>query len=230
VGGPASTLDQEEYYRHLEGIVLGKNPRNGFEEDGVFYHPDLEFQFPVPTSWTVQNQPNQVALIQPDQEAFVVFDISQESSADASASKLTGQEGVTVVDRRSTSINGNPAERVVVEGEAQQGQTIRLLAYMIEYGGNVYRFQGLTTAGQYGTYSSVFERTMTGFARLTDPGILNVQPTRLAIRPAPRTASFRTFIDEKARPEDMSAEDLAIINQVQLDETVQQGRPLKLPE
>ena len=229
VGTPADETNQDTYYRQLEGIVLGENPRNGFEENDVFYHPELEFRFPVPGGWTVQNQPTQVAIIQSDQEAFVVFDIAQESSAQAAAGKLTGQQGVTVVEQRSTRVNGNPAQRVLLQGQTEQGQTVRILAYAIEFDGNVYRFQGLTTADRYDTYRNVFERTMEGFTRLTDPSILNIQPKRLTIRPASRTAAFRTFVDEGALPDEMSAEDLAIINQVGLDQQIEQGRPLKLP-
>jgi hypothetical protein len=71
---------------------------------------------------------------------------------------------------------------------------------------------------------------MTGFDALTDPSKLNVQPTRLAIRPASRSAPFRTFVEADALPEGISAADLAIINQLELDTAVEQGRPLKLPE
>jgi len=229
VGLPADETNQDTYYRQLEGVVLGENPRNGFEENDVFYHPELAFQFPVPGGWTVQNQPAQVAIIQSSQEAFVVFDIAQESSAQAAAGKLTGQQGVTVVEQRSTRVNGNTAQRVLLQGQTQQGQTLNILAYAIEFGGNVYRFQGLTTEGRYDTYRNVFEQTMEGFTRLTDPSILNTQPKRLAIRPASRTAAFRTFVDDGALPDEMSAEDLAIINQVGIDQQIEQGRPLKLP-
>ena len=177
----------------------------------------------------MQNQPAQVALIQPDQQAFVVFDIAQESTADAVVQKIGGQEGVSVVSRRGTRVNGNPAQRAVLEASTQQNQTVRVLVYAIEYGGNVYRFQGLTAANSYDAYRPTFERTMEGFARLTDPNILNIEPARLTIRPASRTAPFRSFVDESDLPDDITADDLAIINQVNLGETIEQGRPLKLP-
>ncbi|MFB6273952.1 MAG: M48 family metalloprotease, partial [Salinibacter sp.] len=70
---PATTVNQEAYYRALENIVLGKNPRQGFAEDGVFYHPELAFRFSVPARWTVKNQPRQVALIHPDESAYLLF-------------------------------------------------------------------------------------------------------------------------------------------------------------
>ena len=126
-------------------------------------------------------------------------------------------------------MNGLNAERVVVSGQTQQGQELRVLAYFIEYGDNVYRFYGVTTASKYGTYRPSFERTMEGFRRLTDQRILDIQPARLAIRPATRSLPFSSFVDESDLPDEMTALDLAIINQVDLDQTIDDGRSLKLP-
>ena len=230
VEGPQTARNQEAYYAAIEGIVLGDNPRQGFTESGVFYHPDLAFKFHTPAGWQIQNETSQVALIQPDQEAYIVFRISTAATPEAAATEFAGQQGLTVVERGARSVNGREARRVLAEGQTQQGQTLRALAYFIEYDDRVYQFQGLTTAARYGTYQSAFERTMTGFDELRDQSKLNVQPTRLTIRPAPRSAPFRTFVDKSALPEGISDDDLAIINQLELDTSVEQGRSLKLPK
>lgn len=229
VGRTATTINQDAYYRVLEKIVLGENPRQGFTESGVFYHPELAFRFPIPGGWKVQNEPRQVAIIQPAQEAYLVFGFADAETPDAAARTFAGKEGLVVQDRRSTSVHGYEARRVLAEAETGQGQRVRVLAYFIAYGNQVYQFQGLTRAEQYGTYEAAFERTMTGFNRLSDPEKLNVQPTRLAIRTASRSAAFRTFVRDDALPKDMTAGDLAIVNQLKLNQTVDPGRPLKLP-
>jgi len=229
IEGPADARNQDAYYGAIDNIVLGPNPRQGFVENDVFYHPELEFRFPVPSGWQTQNQTSQVAMIQPDQEAYVLFRISDADTPEAAAAELAGQQGLTVVERRATQVNGREARRVVAEAQAQQGQTVRVLSYFIAYGDQVYSFQGLASAQQYSTYRPALERPMTGFDALRDPDRLNVQPTRLALRPAPRTAAFRTFVEAEALPDDMSPTDLAIINQLGLDDTVEQGRRLKLP-
>jgi len=222
--------NQDDYYTAIEGIVLGENPRQGFTEEGVFYHPDLKFRFPVPTAWQVQNQASQVGIIQPDENAFIIFRISSADSPNGAAVEFAGQEGLTVQERGERTVNGLDARRLVAEAESQEGQRLRLLAYFIEYNDNVYQFQGITTAESYDSYQSAFERTMTGFDELTDSDKLDVQPTRLDIRPAPRTAPFRSFVEEEALPDEMTPTDLAIINQVDLGQTIEEGRPLKLPE
>jgi len=168
-------------------------------------------------------------MIQPDQDAYVLFRISDADTPAAAASDFAGQKGLKVIERRRETINGREAQRVLAEAQTQQGQLIRVLATYVAYDGRVYNFQGLTTKKQYNAYRVQLERPMYGFDALRDPDKLNVKPTRLAIRPAPRSAPFRTFIDRSLLPDDISDDDLAIINQVQLGETVEQGRPLKLP-
>ncbi|PSQ79418.1 MAG: peptidase M48 [Bacteroidetes bacterium QS_1_63_11] len=229
VDQPATMVNREAYYSTLDNIVLGKNPRQGFAEGGVFYHPELAFRFSIPNRWEVQNQPQQVALVHPDQSAYMVFQFADAETPTAAARTFSDQDGLTVLDRERTSVNGNEARRVLAEGETQQGGKIRLLSYFIAYGDNVYQFQGATAADQYDTYRPDFERSMTSFARLTDRNKLNRQPTRLTVRPAGQRAPFRSFVDTDALPSDMSESDLAIINQLDLGQTVETSRPLKLP-
>ena len=229
VGEPAQTVEQGAYYAALESIVLGDNPRQGFTESNTFYHPGLAFRFPTPAGWTVQNQPRQVAVIAPEQAAYVIFGFSDKETPEAAAQAFMGQEGITVNQRGATTVNGRQAYRVLAEGQSQQGQTLRVLSYFIAYQDRVYQFQGVTTSGRYSEYQPAFERVMTGFDRLTDPDKLNVQPTRVAIRSAERGAPFRTFAEGTPMPEGMSLTDLAILNQLQLDDPVDVGHPLKLP-
>ena len=229
VGGTSETLGQDTYYTELEGLVLGENPRQGFVENDVFYHPELRFRFPVPSGWRVMNQPSQVALVAPNQEGYLIFGFAQEDTPEAAAGAFASQQGVTVLDRTTTTVNGLPAQRVLVSGQTQQGQEIRLLGYFLEYDGTVYRYQGVTTGALYDTYRSRFERTVQGFRELTDPSKLNVQPTRLRVQRANQTAAFRTFVDADALPESVTIDNLAIINQLQLDTPVEPGRLLKLP-
>jgi len=230
VPGTAKRINQDPYYATLERTVLGDNPRQGFTENNTFYHPDLEFRFPTPAGWQVQNQPRQVAMIAPEQAAYTIFGFSEGDTPEAAAQDFMGQEGLTVQEQRSTTVNGRTAYRVLAQAQDQQGQTLRVLSYFIADQDRVYQFQGVTTADRYGEYRSAFEGTMTGFARLTDPDKLNVQPTRIAIRPAARSASFRTFAEGSILPDGMGMTDLAIINQLELDTIVETGRPLKLPD
>jgi len=229
VAQPANRIDQEPYYDAIERIIMGKNPRQGFTENDTFFHPDLRFRFPYPAGWQVINQPRQVAIVEQDQAAYLTFSFSQEESPRAAATAFAGQEGLTTVDRSGARINGLDAERLLVSGQTQQGGEVRVLSYFIAYNGDVYRFSGLTTGGRYSEFESAFERSMRGFAELRDPARLNVEPARVNVRSADATRAFSQFVRPSELPDDMSSDDLAILNQVELQQTIERGRMLKLP-
>ena len=225
VPGNSDLIEREGYLRQIEGIVMGEDPRQGYTEGGYFYHPGLRFQFPYPSNFQVINQPSQVVLA--NENAIMVFTFAQATSAQEAASAFAGQEGFTTVESGPTQANGLRGYYVVVDVNSQQGQ-IRAINQFIEYSGQVYSFLGYTTTNAFGTYQSAFVNTLRGFAPLTDSRKINVQPQRLSLVRANRTAPFSSFVPRQL-PIDIDADRLAIINQVELNQTIQAGTMLKIP-
>jgi predicted Zn-dependent protease len=207
---------------------VGEDPRQGFVEGNVFYHPDLRFRFPVPRGFKVINQPTQVMMVESQNRAILGFTSTGERSLQTAVSKFATQPGLKVVDRGSTRSGGLPAAFLIADAQMQKGQVVRLLAYFVEYRGAVYHFIGYTSPQLFGSLRNVFLQTMQGFSELDDPAILNRKPARLRIIRAPDSAPFRTFIPRDL-PADIKPEDAAILNQVTLDERIERGRPLKIP-
>ena len=222
-------LDKDDLYNALSGVVLGENPRQGFVENGVFYHPDLRFQFPTPSGFNIANQASQVVMIDEQQQAIQVFALSQQKSAQAAAQQLASQEGLQIVDSGTTRSNGLPSSYVIADAQTEQGQILRLIGYFIEYQGQVYNFLGYSARETFSRYEDVFLRTMRGFAPLTDPQKLNVQPVRTKIVRAPQSAPFNSFVPPQL-PRDLTPEDIAIMNQVELNQQVPAGFLMKLPD
>jgi len=224
---PRRDSDPAIYFNAIEGVVLGEDPRQGFVERNVFYHPDLRFRFPVPQGFRLVNQPTQVIMIDNQRRAIIGFRSSGEKSLQAAASKFLSQGGIRVLERGGSQSEGLPAFYVVADAQAQD-QIVRLIAYFVEQRGRVYEFVGYSAPQAFGFFRNEFLRTMRGFGDLNDPGILNRQPVRLELERASRTASFRNFIPTRL-PNDLRPEDLAILNQVSLGQEIQRGRILKLP-
>lgn len=219
-------LGQREFYDAISGLVMGDNPREGFSKEGIFYHPDLAFQFPHPNGWTLINEPSQVVMVTSDQKAVTIFNLPGKNSAAETVDEIGNLERVTVSSRSSININGNTAYRLL--GSMQDNNvhyTLHVTA--IENQGKVYRFLSYTTQAEYNRFSSAFNQSSGGFATLTDQEILNIQPARIKIVEVSRAAPFRTFIPNQL-PMGLDAEGLAIINQVQLDEVIPVGSLLKL--
>lgn len=221
-------VEQDDLYAALDGIVVGENPRQGYVDAGVFYHPDLRFQFPVPPGYQVINQAQQVALLEPNQRAILLFSLSDKQTAQAAAAEMAGQQGIQVIESGPARSGRLPAHYVLADAQTDQGQVVRLLSYYAEHGGTVYNFLAYAPREIFDTYRNAFLTTMQGFAPLTDPARLNVQPTRLAITPAPRSAPFQTFSRASDLPPGLDVQKLAILNQVDADTPIPQGTPLKL--
>lgn len=222
-----TTVDQEEYLRKLDGVIAGANPRNGYSLDGVFYHPDLRFQFPVPRGFQLINQATKVLMVDQQQQAIVGFQIAEASSAQEAAATFARQQGIQVLESGRSTNSRVPGHYVLVDAPTQQGATVRALALFIDYRDRVYSFVGYTEQSVFDQYADRFWQTMRGFAPVTDPAILNIQPARIDIVAAPRTAPFRDFVSGNL-PLDFTPAELAIMNQVELDETIQQGTLLKM--
>ncbi len=231
-GYEQTITDTDEHMQKLDGIIYGSNPRHGFTRDGVFYHPDLAFKFPYPADWQVINRRSLVAVVNNDGDAVSVMKLDHESpSAEASVREFLNQEGIHTVEQSSASNNGLSAYKAVATGQTEKGTEIKFYLYAVEYDGNIYRFLNYTTLDQFETYKQEFVGISHGFSRLADQAILNVEPVRLYTRKVQRTGTFSSFLSDsyEGMPIEITAKDVAILNQVQLDETIEAGTWIKLP-
>jgi predicted Zn-dependent protease len=222
--GPADS----RYMSHIENLVVGEDPRQGFVEGDVFYHPELRFRFPVPRGFKLVNQPTQVVMVEGQNRAILGFTATGEKSAESAAQKFLSQQGLRLVDRGPSRSNGLPAYAAVADAQMKNGQIVRLMVYFVEYRGTVYHFIGYTGQQAFGSYRGVFLQTMQGFGEVQDSRILSRQPVRLALQSVPRPAPFQDLVPRNLPPP-LTAQDVAILNQVDLKEQVSAGRILKVP-
>lgn len=213
------------YIPRLENLVFGQNPRHGFVQNNTFYHPDLSFQFPVPSGWGIANFAAQVQMASQDENAVAVLSTAEGSSPQAAANSFGSQEGVSVVSSNATTVNGFSAvrmeSRVTVEGG-----TLSVLSYFIQKDQRVYVFHGYTEQSIFGQYANTFQSIFTGFRNVTDASVLNVQPYRVDAFTAPRTDVFSLLVSPHPNV-GLDIEGMAILNQRQVSEQVSQGTNLK---
>ncbi|MEO9885304.1 MAG: M48 family metalloprotease [Balneola sp.] len=228
-GYDQTIVDSDEYLNMIDNMMYGQNPREGFERNGTFYHPELKFQFPVPNGFNVINQPSAVILVNDDQDAIVQFSIdSKNATPEASVKEFLNQEGVNTREQSSTQPNGLNGYEAEASIQQEDGTSLTLEITALSYGGNIYRFLSYTTSQQFDTYERQFASVPDGFDRLTDSSILNIQPARLELVKTSRSGAFSSFLPNNL-PLGIEPLDVAIINQVQLDENIPSGRWIKIP-
>ena len=72
----------------MDGLVYGPDPRHGFVENQMFYHPELKFKFPVPSEWQVNNLPTQVQMFPKSQEAAILFSLAKQTDPTSAANQF----------------------------------------------------------------------------------------------------------------------------------------------
>jgi predicted Zn-dependent protease len=216
--GRGTRMANAQYLEQLDGLVFGQNPRQGFFRDGVFYHPDLRFRFDIPAEWQAQNLPDAVLGISPNRDAALQLTIagSGDPARAAEAFFSQGQGQVQVLRSTRRPINGVPAIVTVFDAATQQG-VVRGVVSHLAYGGRTYQLLGYTPQSRFGAYDQLFEWVIASFGPVTDRGILDVRPARVAIVRISEPMTLREF--SRRYNSSISMAELALINQAAGPET-----------
>tara|TARA_R100001143_G_scaffold63545_1_gene71641 strand:+ start:55890 stop:57386 length:1497 start_codon:yes stop_codon:yes gene_type:complete len=228
-GYDQQVYNDEKYLSMIDGLIYGENPRDGFAEGGVYYHPELEFLMSIPSGWHMINQPSQVVMVSSAEDAVIIMRLDQQSStARESVEKFLSENEITTSDQGSANNAGNfPAYQAnfeIADGDNELGVNL----YALEYNNQIYRFINYSDIRQFEKYSTEFSGTTNSFNRLRDNRILNIKPVTLRVVKTDRRAEFQDLLPSTL-PMDITAEELAIMNQVYLDEIIEVGTIIKLP-
>lgn len=219
-------VGRDSYLRMIDGIILGENPRQGFVENSNFYHPDLKFLFSIPANWKLINTPQQVQMAPSNGEALIQFSIVAGTSLDDAANANLQNYKLQKVESQKETINGLPALLMIADQKQEKG-TIRILNGLIQYGGSIYSFIGVTELSKFGTYQSTFQSTIRNFAELKEASKLNVKPERVRIKTLTQDMTLQAALRFYNMPTNRY-EELAILNGMQLTESIPKGTLIKV--
>ncbi len=199
------------YLNHLNGLVFGEDPRDGFFNGSTFVHPNLRFRMQFPAGWQTQNTAQSVMAGSPQNNAAVQVTLAGDSTPDAAAKAFAAQQGVQAGSPVSVTIHGFPAVAVPFDATTQSG-ALRGIATFLRDGGHTFSLFAYATADAYDTYLDTFHHWAGSFERLTDPALLSVKPERLRIVQLPRAMTLAAFA--AAYPSVVPIDQLVLINQV----------------
>ena len=220
--------NRDPYLKMIDGMVYGEDPRQGYVENEVFYHPELRFQFPVPKDWNTVNTPSQVQMAPKDGNALMLLTLTEAASLEAAANSILEQYSLTQIERKNLTLNNMPVLAMVSEQtNTQTNQTIRVLTYLISYNNLIYTFHGVSEKSSFDNMVPFFNQTMRNFKSLSDPAKINKKPRRLSIRTANQNTSLRSLLTSQGVPQDQ-LEEHAVINGRTLDDAIKRGEMIKV--
>ena len=172
--------DPQAYLRRLNGLVYGKDPREGYTEGSRFFHPQLRFQHRFPEGWRISNQESSVKASGPDRSAAISITLSEHGEIEAAVRGFFAPPEIAWEGTRSVDVNGNPGEIGEFVLSSDQG-LLYGEALFISYNGRIYQIVGYGSKSGWRRHATVVRESLLSFATLNDPEALSVQPLRLEV-------------------------------------------------
>ena len=183
----------------------------------------------MPSGFALYNEPSAVILVNEAQDAVVQFTIDQENTTPKSSIEaILSQESISTISQEQITVSGYSGYKAEANVATEDGGNLHLDISALNYNGNVYQFLSYTTETQFNEYKSKFSSVYNGFGSVTDQSILNIKPVSLKLIKASKTAKFQELLPSSL-PMNIEALDIAIINQVQLDQVINKGDWIKIP-
>jgi predicted Zn-dependent protease len=232
--------NRDQYLRLIDGITYGEDPKQGFVENNQFYHPELRFQFPVPSGWQHQNSPVQFQMGPKEGKMAMILMLAKGNSLDEAAQNLVKELSLKVSENQKTTINGNPAYVLISQQQApqEQGQpqqqqqqdpktATQIATWLIQYNNAVYALHGLSAVSTFDNSFRTFQSVAGGFKALSDPEKLNRKPERVLVKSVPRDGSFSEVMSTLGMPS-ARLEELGTLNSMKANDRVARGSLIKV--
>ena len=232
LGKTRLNVNRDAYLRAIEGLPYGDDPRQGFVEGGVFYHPGLKFRFPVPSGWKTQNSPDKFQMAEPNGKALLVFLGAPGSSLQEAGQAVAKQLGLQSVNAQQTTINGLPAltfegDQVQQDQSGQQAVGAHTVVTLLQDGKSIFAFIGLAAPASFASYAPQFAAAAQGYQRLTEAAKLNRQPERVRIKTAKTAVSLSQALAASGIAS-KRYEELAILNGMKTTDRLAVGQLYKV--
>lgn len=223
------TIGRDHFLHEIDGLVYGENPREGFTQDGHFYHPDMRFQLRYPSGWQVANSKSMVTFVAPSGNVGIQLTLapSETPSPRARAEQVAQQPGVQMQGGRSERISGLTAYLAQYQVTDQSGRVIEALAGFIAKQNQIFEVVGMAAPSNFRRYSGQFQEVIKSFAPLTDSRILGVKPDRLDLYTIRNGGTIRDVAGLFPNPR-VDAGQLALLNRVGLNESLSPGTTVKI--
>lgn len=222
-------VHHRSYLNHIDNIVFGDDPRQGYVEKNTFYHPQLRFFFSFPKEWNLKNTPSQAVLASKDGNAALVLraEKSSEKISDYAQKKAAGIEGKQFLSAQALTINGLPAYQQLFDLAREEKETLRLQLTCIKKGSYIFSFTALSTIYDFKKYDFQFQAIIGSFKELRDAAYLNRQPKRVKLIQANGRKTLREIFQKEGMAKD-SWPKVAIMNGMEIDQIPNSNQLLKI--
>ena len=177
----ADKVERDRFLNNVDGLLFGENPDDGIVKDGEFLHPQLGFGVKFPAQWRIQNLPDRVVAVSPDNAVQLQMTLAQ-GVGDATPSQIVQQLGVQSLSNvqkiGSKGLTGITGLTAVNTNAGQMAARVSV----IKHGANAYVFTGI---GKNNSALSNHDKRLVAsarsFRRLSKQERSSIKPHRIRV-------------------------------------------------
>jgi predicted Zn-dependent protease len=223
---PGIAADRAALFRHLNGLLVGEDPRKGLFVKSQYIDPADDFTMQFPRGWKTAQEPSRVAAQTGKGEAMILLQVlgpsdQKETLIRKSLKKLR----VDAMPMQRLS-NGLPLWELQKRLSTSAGRLKVHMAW-VEYRGRIYEMAGAASEKQFDEYAAPIAKAIYSFRALKPSDLREVQEARLTIAQVYETIALAKLI--KQYPDSAwSLEQSAVYNALQSEVLLSAGLPVKL--
>jgi predicted Zn-dependent protease len=216
---------RDAFSARLQGLVYGADPREGYFEGELFFHPTLQIQIELPPGWKRQNRKDSLQAASPDGSAALVLTLSGASTLRGAADDLFARPELERGEPRRRSLRGLEALEVPFAAAPPSGGRIRGRALFVEDGQRIYQLLGYARETALARALDSLDRSLASFGRLREACRGHASPASIEIV---RASAGMTAADlQRDAPPEVDTGTLALLNHVDPGAALEVGRLYK---
>ncbi len=217
-------IGRDVYLRHINGILFGKDKRNGYTIGNHYYHPNMRFTFAFPKGWKLIDMAHYIGIVPKNYDGvYVKIFLKDEpiySLADEFASK-----GIEI-EFKGENINGFNAYKVVRLVNIDGQPTIQC-AYFIDFNGKTFVFFSQSPSVLWPVLRRKLTEPARTFSRLTDPKRIHVKNLYVKVITVPASMTFSELLNRLRVPNKLKKK-IYIMNNMYPDTLLAKGDLVKI--
>ena len=182
--------ERELFLTQVDGLLFGKDPKEGYMKGDTFIHPEFGFRFSFPSGFQVSNGKTKLEATD-GKGTVIIFDMENPNVATGMPDLTRYIDrhwapavGIKITDVQSLDINGQDAATGTARADTNRGlRDIRLLAIRSARD-KIYRFVFLTDPKVTSAMSEPLRRTTYSFRPLAPGETDKDKPPHIRVRTA----------------------------------------------
>ncbi len=217
-------IGRDVYLEHINGILFGKDKKDGYTVGNHYYHPNMRFTFTFPRGWNLIDMPHYIGIVPKNQIGAYVKIFLKSGSIYELAHKFSSHG--FVLESREIRINGYRAFKVVRMVKIGN-KAVNQSSCFIDFGGKTFVFFSQSPSVAWPLLKSKLEEPERTFRRLTNPARIHVKNLYIKVVRLPDTMTFSNFLNRFKLSGELKKK-IYIMNNMYPDTLLAQGDLVKI--